>query len=141
MSGLAVQFLDQGLHRVIFNAMPMPVFVVDPDVSILEYNSAAAQLLGGQKQDFLDRRGGDVLNCVNASATPEGCGYSDACSNCVVRQAVRRAAGGALVDRERTSLELLKNGKTTKVDVRVSSRPIQYDKHSFVLLILEGLND
>jgi len=32
MRQLAIQFLDQGFHRVLFDAMPMPVFVVDKDV-------------------------------------------------------------------------------------------------------------
>ena len=40
MSRLAVQFLDQGLHRVLFDAMPLPVFVVDHDVNVLECNAA-----------------------------------------------------------------------------------------------------
>ena len=44
MNRLAVQFLDQGLHRVLFDAMPLPVFVVDKDVNVLECNAAAARL-------------------------------------------------------------------------------------------------
>ena len=31
---------------MLFDAMPMPVFVVDEDVCILECNAAAARLLG-----------------------------------------------------------------------------------------------
>ena len=50
MSRVPVQFLDQGFHRVLFDAMPMPVFVVDEDVCILEYNAAAARLLGKDKK-------------------------------------------------------------------------------------------
>src|SRR3974377_292646 len=45
MTEIAVQFLDESLHRVLFDAMPMPVFVVDADITLLEYNAAAARCL------------------------------------------------------------------------------------------------
>ena len=71
MNRVAVQFLDQGFHRMLFDAMPMPVFVVDEDVRILECNAAATRLFGPDKQAVLKRRGGEVLHCVNAA---EGAG-------------------------------------------------------------------
>ncbi len=141
MSRLAVDFLDQSFHRVLFDAMPMPVFVVDDDVTILEYNSAAAQLLGPDKKAHLTRRGGEVLCCVHAAESPEGCGHSAVCCDCVVRNAVRAASKGRRVTRKCTAMELVSGKKRTKVNVRVSTLPIAYQQHSFVLLILEGLND
>ena len=71
MQTVAVQFMDQGFHRVLFNAMPMPVFVVDKDVSILEYNTAAASLLGKEKDSVLLKRAGEVMQCLNATETPQ----------------------------------------------------------------------
>ena len=141
MQRLAVQFLDQGFHRALFEAMPMPVFVVDSDVSILEYNSAAAELLGEEKRLVLKRRGGEVLHCVHASEVPEGCGRAAACVDCVVRHSVQAAARGQVVKREWAQMELTREGKPTRVDLRVSCQPFNYEKHCFVLLILEGLND
>ena len=76
---LGIRFLDEGLHRVLFNAMPMPVFVVDEDVRILEYNAAAARLLGSDKRAVLQRRGGAVLHCLHATESLEGCGQAPAC--------------------------------------------------------------
>ena len=64
MNRIAVQFLDQGFHRMLFDAMPMPVFVVDEDVCILEYNAAAVRLLGKSKQFLIGKRCGAVLNCM-----------------------------------------------------------------------------
>ena len=141
MSRLAVDFLEQGLHRVLFDAMPMPVFVVDDDVTILEYNSAAAELLGGKKQYSTGHRGGDVLGCVHATESPEGCGHSEACRDCLVREAVKAAASGKRVTRQTTWMELQSGGASKKVNVRVSTLPVNYQQHSYVLLILEGLND
>ncbi len=141
MSRLAVQFLDQGFHRVLFNAMPMPVFVVDEDTSILEYNAAAARLLGRDNKAILQRRSGEVLHCIHSTDVPEGCGRGPACPDCVVRQSVAAAARGRRVTRRWAQMELREGPRRKKVDLRVSCEPISYQDHSFVLLILEGLND
>jgi len=141
MRTVAVQFLDQGFHRVLFNAIPMPVFVVDQDVGILEYNAAAAALLGRNKQKVLLKRGGEVLGCIHAHETPDGCGHSPVCCDCVVRKAVGSAFRGRAVKRKVTQMELLAKGKRGKITLRVSTQPVNYDHQKFVLLVLEGLND
>jgi PAS domain-containing protein len=141
MNRIAVQFLDQGLHRTLFDAMPMPVFVVDKDVSVLEYNLAAARLFGSDKKAVANRRGGDVWNCLHATETSKGCGHAPACKNCVVRESVQTAAEGRRVTRRWTEMEMMLKGAPAKVSVRVSCQPFTYEKSSLVLLVLEGLND
>ncbi len=140
MSRLDVQFLDQGLHRVLFDAMPLPVFVVDGDVNILEYNAAAARLLDQKMPPGKHHRGGDVLHCLHATETPEGCGCAPVCADCELRAAVLAASQGKAVKRQWAEMELLQHGTPTKVSLRVSCQPFTYEKSSFVLLVLEGVN-
>ncbi len=141
MQTLAVQFLDQGLHRVIFNAVPIPMFVVDEDVCILDYNTGAARLLGQDKPNFVLHRGGEVLQCVHASDVREGCGRSPACLNCVLRKSVGAAFKGKPVVRQPARMQLLINGKRILLDLKVSCHPFSYEQHAFALLMLEGLDD
>jgi len=141
MNRIAVQFLDEGLHRVLFDAMPLPVFVVDQDVSVLEYNRAAARLFGSDKPTVLDRRGGEVWHCLHATEKPEGCGHADACKHCVVRESVRAAAEGRQVARRWTEMELMLKGVPARVSLRVSCQPFTYEKKPLVLLVLEGMGD
>jgi PAS domain-containing protein len=141
MSRLAVQFLDPGFHRVLFDAMPMPVFVVDKNVSIFDCNTAASQLLGTDKKLVLRRRGGDVLNCLHSMEGLRGCGSAPACRNCMVLKSVRSAARGRRVTRQPAQMELIRKGRTAKVNLRVSCQPFTYGRSSFILLVLEGLND
>ena len=126
---------------MLFDAMPMPVFVVDEDVCILECNAAAARLLGPDKQTIVKQRGGEVLHCVHAKETPEGCGRAPACSDCPVRQAVQAASRGQRVTRQKARMELSAKGKTTKVDFQISCSPFNYERSKFILLVLEGLNN
>ena len=141
MNRVAVQFLDQGFHRMLFDAMPMPVFVVDEDVHIMECNAAATRLFGPDKQMILKRRGGEVLHCVNATKVPEGCGHAPACHDCPVRNAVQAAARGQCVTRQNARMELAAGGKTTRVDLQISCSPFAYERAKFILLVLEGLNN
>jgi PAS domain-containing protein len=141
MNRVAVQFLDQGFHRMLFDAMPLPVFVVDEDVRIMECNAAATRLFGPDKQTILKRRGGEVLHCVNATKVPEGCGRAAACADCPVREAVQAASRGQRVTRQKAQMELSAGGKTSQVDFQISCSPFTYEQSKFVLLVLEGLND
>jgi PAS domain-containing protein len=140
MGRLDVQFLDEGLHRVLFDAMPLPVFVVDKDVNILEYNKAAACLMGQELPASKHRRGGDVLHCLHAAKTPDACGHTPACGNCQLRESVRAASRGEDVTRRWAEMELLQGSGPTKVSLRVTCQPFTYRKSSLILLVLEGLN-
>ena len=139
MNRLPVEFLEQGFHRVLFDAMPLPIFVVDDDVCIFDYNAAAARLLGKGKRLIVRHRGGEVLNCIHAAETPGGCGRAPACRDCVVRKSVRAAARGRRVTRQRVQMELVRNGKTIPLDLQVTCQPFNYGQSSFILLVLEGL--
>jgi PAS domain-containing protein len=140
MNRVAVQFLDQGFHRMLFDAMPLPVFVLDDDVRILECNAAATRLFGPDKQTILKRRGGEVLHCVHAKEVAEGCGHAPACPDCPVRNAVQAACRGEPVSRQKVQMELAAGGKTTKVDLQISCSPFTYERSTFILLVIEGLN-
>lgn len=139
MGRLAIDFLEQGLHRLLFDAMPMPALLVDDNVSILEYNSAAARLLDKDKADVLNERCGAALCCIHSQEASGGCGHSPACADCVIRQSVRAAMEGAHVARRTASLELLARGRSRRVEVRVSAHPLNYRHQKFVLLLLEDL--
>ena len=140
MNQLPVHFLDRGLHRVLFDAMPMPVLVVDAEVCVLEYNAAAAQLLTGKKAAILGTRCGQALHCAHAEEASGGCGFAPACAECVIRQSVRAAAQGEHVTRRWASVDLLSQHKRP-IKLRISAHPFEYERQSLVLLILEGLND
>lgn len=141
MSRVAVEFLDQGFHRMLFDAMPMPVFVVDQDVTLLEYNTAAARLLAKGQQEWMGHRVGDAFHCIHSSDVPEGCGRGPVCLDCVLRQSVRAASQGQRVTRRLAPMELKLKGKMKHLNLRVTCHPFQYERHALILLILEGVDD
>ncbi|HLZ55164.1 MAG TPA: PAS domain-containing protein [Verrucomicrobiae bacterium] len=141
MNRLNVQFLDHGFHRVLFDAVPAPVFVMDTDLRILDCNQAATRLIGKSRRFVKQRHSGEVLRCIHAAETKGGCGCAPACRDCVVRQCIRAASRGRRVVRQQAKMELLSKGGPAVVNLRVSCQPFTYGRSAFILLILEGLND
>jgi len=141
MSRLAVQFLDQGLHRVLFDAMPLPAFVVDKDVNVLECNKAAVRLFEEGQAANGSYKAGDVLHCLHTTESPKGCGGASACSACGLRETVRAASHGRSMMRQCAEMELVRKGKPTRVNLRISCQPFTFNRSALILLILEGLND
>ena len=141
MSRLPIQFLDQGLHRVLFDAMPVPAFVVDEDVNILECNKAAIRLFEQGQATAGPRKAGDVLHCLHITDSPNGCGGAAACSTCGLRETVQAAARGKSVTRQWAEMDLIRKGKPARINLRISCQPFTFGKSSFILLVLEGLEN
>jgi PAS domain-containing protein len=140
MSRVNVQFLEKGFHRAVFEAMPMPIFIVDQDITIFEQNAAASRL-SGAKASETGARVGQALHCVHAMLDHEGCGEAEACDDCVVRNSVKAAARGQSVPWQWARTELVREGKKVKVNFRVNCHPFNFERRSFVILILEGLDE
>lgn len=141
MSRVNIQFLDHGFHRVLFDAVPAPVFVMDTDLRVLDCNQAATRLIGKSRRFVKQQRSGEVLRCIHAAETKGGCGCAPACRDCVVRQCIRAASRGSRIVRRRTKMALMSKGRPVVVNLRVSCQPFSYGRSAFILLILEGLND
>jgi PAS domain-containing protein len=130
-----------GTYRVIFDAIPSPVFVVEQDVRVVDYNTAASALTAADPEFIIRRRGGEVLHCLHALETPEGCGRAPACSDCIVRNSVNKAFGGGTVVRVRARLALLRGDQVTELYLLVTTVPFESSGRQLVLLILEDISE
>jgi hypothetical protein len=129
----------QRYWRSIFDTIPLPTFVVDEDVRIQDYNTAAALLLGPEPELALHSLGGEALHCFQAEA--KGCGRSEPCRDCVIRNSVRIAISGKVTHRETHRVELLSQGKTVVIDLLVTATPLPDAAGPRVLLLLEDISE
>jgi PAS domain-containing protein len=127
--------------REILDAIPSFVFVVDEDLRILEYNTAAEKLLGLGRQQILLRHSGELLNCLHALDAPGGCGHSEACKICIVREAVKEAFGGTSSVRRRVKMELLDGEKANDFYALITTTPFTYGGRKAALLVVEDFNE
>ncbi len=128
--------------KSLIDAIPGLILVVDEDVNILEYNLAAGALLGeNDRLAILKHRGGEVLHCIHATESPEGCGRAAACRDCVIRNAVRDAFRGQTCARRRVRLELTSEGKTKEFLGLINASPFEFNGARMVLLTIENIGD
>jgi PAS domain-containing protein len=133
------QMSNEALLRQLLDAIPSYVFLVDRDVTILDYNAAAGAFLGVGPRRILKRRGGDVLHCLHSRDVVAGCGRGPFCKSCMVRGAVNEAFDGKKCVRRQVRMELCSGRGVKYLDVLLTASPFDYQGHERVVLILEDI--
>jgi len=127
--------------RTLFDAVPLPIFLVDGDIRILDFNPAAGRLLDQDREVVLKRRGGEVMHCLHSQDVPEGCGRGPYCVDCVLRNGVIRSLQTGEKVREKTVLEQHEGNVTRTVDLMVTTAPVTVEGRQLALLILEDISE
>jgi hypothetical protein len=127
-------------YKTLLDALPLPIFVVDDDMRILDFNNAASSLLVDSRGMVLHKRSGEGLHCIHSTDVPEGCGHGPDCSSCILRSSVRECLIGKRVYREKTQVELMVSGIVNEIDMLVTATPIPGQPHR-ALLILEDVSE
>jgi PAS domain-containing protein len=132
-----------GYFRILFDAVPSPILIVDDDVRILDYNVAGAGLLGQDRKLQYMKRGGDALHCVHSYESPEGCGRADHCRDCIIRNSVSEALRDGKPCRRRTMVELMDIPAKTRKELMllVTASPFRYDGKTLVVLVLDDVSE
>jgi PAS domain-containing protein len=123
--------------RTVFDTIPLPAFVVDADVRIQDFNTAAEVFLGANPELALHQRGGEVFHCIHAEEN--GCGKGARCKDCVIRNAVTRAMSGESTCREIHRAELRTPKGSTEIDLLITASLLPYTPSPQALLLLENL--
>jgi PAS domain-containing protein len=132
---------ERTLLRTVFDALPSLIFVVDHEVRIQEYNAAAADVLEAGRETILRQRAGDILHCIHSSETPEGCGHSSFCRDCIIRNSVFRAFQGKRIIRRRTRIEFVRGGKKIEIYALITVSPFLFENQAHALLVIEDINE
>jgi PAS domain-containing protein len=130
---------NEVLLRQLLDAIPSYVFLVDRDVTILDYNAAAGAFLGIGRRRILRHRGGDVFHCLHSRDVTAGCGRGPFCKSCLVRGAVNEAFAGKKCVRREVRMELSSGRAVKKLDILLTASPFTYQGHERVVLILEDI--
>jgi PAS domain-containing protein len=133
------QMSNEVLLRQLLDAIPSYVFLVDRDVTILDYNAAAGAFLGVGRRSILRRRGGDVFHCLHSRDVTAGCGHGPFCKTCLVRGAVNEAFDGKKCIRRQIRMELCSGQQVTELQILLTASPFNYQGHERVVLILEDI--
>ena len=141
MNDQSHRVVNPDYSRAVLDAVPLPIFVVDNDVRIVDCNVTAGKMLGPAPESLIRRQGGEVLHCVHSKGVGESCGCDPACKDCVVRNAVQAAHRGESTTREKVRLESVTGNEIKEVDLLVTCHPFTYEGRQLALLILEDISE
>jgi hypothetical protein len=125
----------------LLEATPIPVLVVNLDVKILYFNSAASKLVGSEAEVVIRRRTGEALHCIHSTEALEGCGYSPFCKDCIIRDSVNQSLKGRKVSRKLYKMELVQKDNADEIYLLVTTVPLQYSGEQLVMLLLEDVSE
>lgn len=132
---------QDGFYRNILDAIPSPVFVVEEDVRIVDYNVAAGRMLSTDREMVISRRAGEVLHCLHAEDVADGCGRGPVCPSCVVRNSVNESLHGKKMTRQKLMMEVLREEKKVEALFLVTTAPLLYQGRELAVIILEDINE
>ena len=77
--------------EAIFDAVPVGMMLVDQDLVVKRVNNAVRQMSGKDYSQLIEQKLGTTLNCVNSRYDQSGCGHSQACLTCQLRNTAQSA--------------------------------------------------
>lgn len=127
--------------RTVFDVLPSAVFVVDYDFHIYDFNPEAAKLFNIDSDVILRRLCGEIMHCLHAIESEKGCGNTEHCDDCVVKNAVESAKKSQAVYKTQYKMKILNKGDIRKVHMLISASPFEYEDDNFVLLVIEDITE
>ncbi len=124
----------------LFTNAPLVMFIVDQDRRLIRLNKAALEMTRRLQEEVIGMRGGEALRCIHAFDDPKGCGFSDACESCVVRNTVLETfrTGKDFQSVEASIPHILENGQVA-LTVLVSTTLVKSDENETVLVCLNDI--
>ena len=129
------------LLRAVLDAMPLPVFVIDREIRLVDRNEAGAKFLGDAGTGLLHRPPGEILHCVVALSSPGGCGTGAACPDCVLRGVIVASLEQDAPVRRHGILVRMGEGGAKRLHLFATAAGIPGADPALRLLILEDLTE
>ena len=124
--------------RSMFNALPSPVFVVDGDVMVHEYNTAAAEFLF-RHMAALSELSYHAQNHLPGNEVPAGFWRTLFSKDSFIGKSIEEAFQGSRIVRRSTKLETHQEGFQTKLETRIICSPFHNGACTQVLLVIEEI--
>ncbi|MGD9898533.1 MAG: hypothetical protein AB7T22_05345 [Calditrichaceae bacterium] len=131
-------FRDNPLMREMLDGIPPFIFIVDSDLKIHHANTAAEDRFGSDSLSTKYRRSGEVLNCLNSV---NGCGTSENCKYCVVRNSVKESLNGQKIYRKKATIYIDEQKEHQRLDLLITVSPFDFPDNKLCLLTMEDRSE
>jgi len=131
---------NETLARIILDAIPAYVFIVDSDIAVYAHNSMAGELTLKPSNELRMERAGNAMRCVNSSLHAQGCGHSEHCQSCLLRSTVAAAYANGRAHCQ-TRLQLKTGDAQRELYVLITASLLTHEQHRLALLIIEDIGN
>ena len=121
-------------HTRLFEAIPLPIFVLDRDHSIVDFNDAAVSIADPITLSAL-RPSGHALNCVHAQK--HVCGTIPACGTCGIRAAITEGFASDATGRRTVHMNVIRHNEVVSVEFVVTTVPFRDGANRLLMVLLE----
>lgn len=126
-------------YRAILEAIPCSVLVVEDDMRVVYVNGAASRMAGKSLEIAYGNRAGEVLEC--RYSTDLGCGRSEHCRECVVRNSALQSFAGKSVVRQKVRMEIVRENEIVPIHLLVTTSHFEYIDQDLAVVILEDITE
>ena len=127
--------------RAVLDAIPSPVFIVNRDLQVLAFNTAATPLLGTHPSLVLQLRSGEALHCIHSTDSEYGCGYGEHCKTCILRNSVGESFSSHKVIRRAAKMMLSSSDGKSDIYLLVTAAPLTHQGIDYTVLTMENINE
>ncbi|UCC20489.1 MAG: PAS domain S-box protein, partial [Promethearchaeota archaeon] len=126
----------------IYNFTPIAIILVDSERRIRKINKFALKFTDRKEEEVLGIHGGEALRCLYSIKDPRGCGFSDNCQKCTIRNTVLNTFKTKIpyINVEAT-LNLLPGGDLNKLHLLISTVPLKFGGENLVLISLIDITE
>jgi len=132
---------QEGFLKNLFESIPCGVFIIDGERRVQAINNVLEQAFHTSEIDVIDHRTGEALKCAQAYKKPKGCGFSEECMTCGIRNTALKALEGNKIHRNKANVRLLISGEPKDLQLLVSAAPFEYEGSRFAIVILEDMTE
>lgn len=97
---------DNYYLKALIDSLPSALFIVDKDFKICDANPEAKEMFKIDAEEIVHKLCGEILNCQHAIEEEVGCGNTQYCDECVIRNSVEIAGKGVSVYKKNMNLRL-----------------------------------
>jgi len=127
--------------KAIIDAVPSAIFIVDQDLQIFDINQAASKMVGVDSEIILRKLCGEILHCLHEKESTAGCGKTDFCSDCVIRESVEKATQGKSIVKQKYELKVQRGKDIEMSYMLISAAPFEYNNQVYAILTIEDITE
>ena len=139
--------LEAEIHRqknvleTIFNHAPIAMLLVNEEGRVANINRTGAEAVGKQKENILGLLGGMAFSCVN-SFKEKGCGASERCAECAVRNTFTETFNtGKVFHKVEGNLNIAMDGEISTRHLLISTARVDLNGDTNVMLSLDDITE